>query len=98
MLVEYAACLINLTKWLDALSFILLAIPAIVFARLAASTSDFIKLKLDPKRVHEVFVQKKNEADEAAWAKIGKWEPWHNKCLYLGLLIAVVSHIIKLST
>ena len=66
MLVEYAACLISLTKWLDALSFILLAIPAVVFARLAASASNFIKLKLDPKRVPEVLVQKKKEADALA--------------------------------
>ena len=97
MLAEYADGLIILTKLLDALSFILLAIPAVVLARLAASASGFIKLKLDPKRVHEAFVQKKKEADEEAWAKVGKWKPWHNKCLYLGLFVAAGSHIIKLA-
>lgn len=98
MLAEYAACLISLTKWLDFASFILLVIPAVVVARLAASTSDFIKLELDPERVHKLFIQNKKEADNTAWAKVGEWKPWHNRCLYLGLLVAVGSHIIKLAT
>lgn len=81
---------------LDLFSFILLAWPALIIARMAGRTSKFIDIKLNPDQVDKSFIDLKNEADKDVLKEVGEWKPWHNWFFYTGLCLSLLSYLIKI--
>jgi hypothetical protein len=86
----------KLTSWLDLISFILLAYPGVTIARMSAKADRFVSNRLNEDDVDPFFIELKKEVGKDLWTSANQWKPIHNISLWLGLIIATSSQILKI--